>query len=209
MFQRICRLGCLLFLLIPAQLRADDFLNPKANIPPKAKPERRNGGEGVPPLPLPATPAAPQREKTRAFASRSHRQHHLLRRQSLDGTGINWQTTIIDIEKWVEFHQQPARPEIPLRQHRFQQVQLRSLRAADHLLHRLETACPTSMTPPSPKLRQYLMDGGTWSFTAVAAGRNSTTPSDEEIARVFPDRELAPIPTDHPIYSSLSTTSPR
>lgn len=34
----------------------EEFKNPKANIPPKAAPQRRNAGEGVPPLPLPATP---------------------------------------------------------------------------------------------------------------------------------------------------------
>src|SRR3954452_6305806 len=42
--------------LLSLPARGDDFVNPKANIPPKAKPDRRNAGEGVPPLPLPATP---------------------------------------------------------------------------------------------------------------------------------------------------------
>ena len=41
--------------LSPAYLEAE-FQNPKANIPPQAKPQRRNAGEGFPPLPLPATP---------------------------------------------------------------------------------------------------------------------------------------------------------
>ena len=45
----------LVIALIPSA-RADEFVNPKANIPPKAKPDRRNAGEGVAPLPLPATP---------------------------------------------------------------------------------------------------------------------------------------------------------
>src|SRR5581483_3246621 len=40
--------------VLPAS--ADDFVNPKANIAPKAAPQRRNAGEGMPPLPLPATP---------------------------------------------------------------------------------------------------------------------------------------------------------
>src|SRR5690349_18795314 len=35
---------------------AEEFQNPKANIPPKASPQRRQAGEGAPPLPLPATP---------------------------------------------------------------------------------------------------------------------------------------------------------
>src|SRR5436309_1917024 len=36
----------ILALLIPfiASARADEFVNPKANIPPKAKPDRRNAG---------------------------------------------------------------------------------------------------------------------------------------------------------------------
>lgn len=35
---------------------ADDFKNPKAEIPPVAKQNRISGGESFPPLPLPATP---------------------------------------------------------------------------------------------------------------------------------------------------------
>src|SRR3954471_191807 len=76
--------------------RADEFVNPKANIPPKAKPDRRNAGEGVPPLPLPATPLR-RSEKKREPSPPA------LVGSVTFAKPAGWQTTIIDIEKWVEF----------------------------------------------------------------------------------------------------------
>ena len=64
---------------IAGSAMADDFVNPKANIAPKAAPQRRNGGEGMPPLPLPATPLRRSEKKTRAIATRSRGEHHLPR----------------------------------------------------------------------------------------------------------------------------------
>src|SRR5437764_1137761 len=48
--------GLLLVAMAAPIASADPFQNPKANIPPQAKPQRRNAGEGMAPLPLPATP---------------------------------------------------------------------------------------------------------------------------------------------------------
>src|SRR5271154_3455080 len=81
---------------------ADDFVNPKANIPPKAAPQRRNGGEGMAPLPLPAT-ALRRSEKKRDPEPPALVGSITFSRAQLHGTGINWQTTIIDIEQMVEF----------------------------------------------------------------------------------------------------------
>ena len=45
----------LLLLTLACPARAQ-WTNPKANPKPEATPQRRSGGESVPPLPLPATP---------------------------------------------------------------------------------------------------------------------------------------------------------
>src|SRR3954469_24961105 len=82
--------------------RAQEFENPKANIPPKAAPQRRNGGEGMPPLPLPATPLR-RSEKKREPSPPALVGNITFSKTSLQGTGVDWQTTIIDIERWVEF----------------------------------------------------------------------------------------------------------
>ena len=53
------------------------------------------------------------------------------------------------------------------------------------------------------KIRQYLMDGGTW-IVHSSCGRPEFNDSfRREIQRIFPDRELLPIPGDHRIYSSF------
>src|SRR5262252_11168813 len=76
--------------------QAQEFENPKANIPPKAAPQRRNAGEGFPPLPLPATPLR-RSEKKREPSPPA------LVGSVTFAKANGWQTTIIDIEKWVEF----------------------------------------------------------------------------------------------------------
>src|ERR1700753_3870838 len=86
-----------------AVVRADDdFQNPKANIAPKAKPQRRNGGEGAPPLPLPATPLR-RSEKKREPSPPALVGSVTFSPAQLKGAGGGWETTIIDIERWVEF----------------------------------------------------------------------------------------------------------
>ena len=48
----------LVMLVLPLSIAipAAGWDNPKANKPPRAKPQRRTAAEGIPPLPLPATP---------------------------------------------------------------------------------------------------------------------------------------------------------
>src|SRR5271155_5405354 len=94
--------GALTIGMVGVVASADDFVNPKAGIPPKASPDRRNGGEGVPPLPLPATPLR-RSEKKREPAPPGLVGSVTFSAGSLKGTGLNWQTTIIDVEKMVEF----------------------------------------------------------------------------------------------------------
>src|SRR6202451_497097 len=77
---------------------ADDFVNPKANIPPKAAPQRRNAGEGMAPLPLPGTPLR-RSEKKREPSPPALVGNITFSAASLKGTGVNWETTIIDIER--------------------------------------------------------------------------------------------------------------
>jgi hypothetical protein len=52
-------------------------------------------------------------------------------------------------------------------------------------------------------IRQYLMDGGTWVINSNCGRPEFNASFRREIARIFPDRELAPIPTDHPLWSSF------
>ncbi len=190
--------SCLLML----PLRADEFVNPKANIPPKAKPDRRNAGEGVPPLPLPGTPLR-RSEKKREPSPPALVGSVTFSPASLKAAGMTggWESTIIDIEKWVEFTNSQLGQ-------RYRYV------GTDFTKFSYD---PTELPilyftgwKPIPhfddativKLRQYLMDGGTWVVHSNCGRPEFNSSFREEIARIFPDRQLAPIAADHPLYSS-------
>src|SRR5438132_4708800 len=191
----------LTLLLIAGMTFADEFVNPKANIPPKAAPQRRNAGEGVPPLPLPATPLR-RSEKKREPSPPALVGNITFSDLSAKKAKLNWQTTIIDLEKWVHFTNDQLQ-----QRYRFVNTDFSKF-----------SYDPTELPiiyftgwKPLPQfdegtithLRQYLMDGGTW-LVHSSCGRPEFNESfRREIARIFPDRELAGIPTDHPIYSSF------
>jgi hypothetical protein len=182
--------------------RADDdtFVNPKANIPPKAAPQRRNGGEGVPPLPLPATPLR-RSEKKREPSPPALIGSISYSKVSLAGTGLDWQTTIIDIEKWVDFTNSQLG-----QKYRYVTTDFDSFSYDPSELPILYFTgwkpMPHFDDATIQKLRQYLMDGGTLVVHSNCGRPEFNSSFRQEIARVFPDRELAPIPTDHPIFSA-------
>ncbi|MDB5304407.1 MAG: hypothetical protein JWM97_1956, partial [Phycisphaerales bacterium] len=179
---------------------AEEFQNPKANIPPQAAPQRRNAGEGMPPLPLPATPLR-RSEKKREPSPPALVGNITFSQASLKGTGVDWQTTIIDIEKWVDF----TNANIGQR-YRFVGTDFSKF-----------SYDPTDLPiiyftgwKPLPQfddgtiqhLRQYLMDGGTWVVHSNCGRPEFNESFRREIKRIFPDRELAAVPTDHPIFSA-------
>jgi hypothetical protein len=188
---------CLAFAL-PA--RADDFVNPKANIAPKARPERRNAGEGFPPLPLPATPLR-RSEKKREPAPPALVGNVTFAASSLKGKG-NWETTIIDIEKWVEFTNAQLG-----QKYRYVGTDFSKFSYDPTELPILYFTgwkpLPHFDDATIAKLRQFLMDGGTWVVHSSCGRPEFNNSFREQITRIFPDRRLAPIPADHPIYSSF------
>jgi len=202
MNKRFCvlALGCLVGL---ASIGADaeEFKNPKANIPPKATPQRRNAGEGMPPLPLPATPLR-RSEKKREPSPPALVGNITFSDTAAKKLGMNWETTIIDIERWVNFTNDQLG-----QRYRFVGTDFSKF-----------SYDPTELPiiyftgwKPLPhfddgtiaKLRQYLMDGGTWVVHSSCGRPEFNQSFREEIRRIFPDREMAAIPTDHPIYQSF------
>jgi hypothetical protein len=197
------RLGWLAILLIfssalPAL--AEDFVNPKANIPPKATPQRRNAGEGVPPLPLPGTPLR-RSEKKREPSPPGLVGSITFSKASLKGTNLDWQTTIIDIEQWVNFTNSQLG-----QRYRYVNTDFSRFSYDPAELPILYftgwQALPQFDDATIAKMRQYLLDGGTWVVHSNCGRPEFNDSFRREIARILPDRELAPIPTDHPIFSS-------
>jgi hypothetical protein len=182
--------------------RADDWVNPKANIPPLAKPQRQNAGEGFPPLPpLPATPLR-RSEKKREPSAPALVGSITFAAGSLRGTRAEWQTTIIDIEQWVDFTNSQLG-----QKYRFVGTDFSKFSYDPTELPIIYLTgwkpLPEFDDATIAKIRQYLMDGGTW-IVHSSCGRPEFNDSfRREIQRIFPDRELLPIPGDHPIYNSF------
>jgi hypothetical protein len=180
---------------------AQDFVNPKANIPPKAKPQRRNAGEGFPPLPLPATPLR-RSEKKREPSPPALVGNVTFNEAVAKKAGLDWQTTIVDIEKWVEFTNSQLG-----QKYRFVGTDFSKFSYDPAELPILYFTgwkpLPKFDDETIGRIRQYLLDGGTWVVHSNCGRPEFNESFRREIARIFPDRQLAPIPADHPIYSAF------
>lgn len=186
---------------LAAPALADDFVNPKANIAPRAAPQRRNAGEGMPPLPLPATPLR-RSEKKREPSPPALVGNITFPASALRKAGVQWQTTIIDIEKWVDFTNSQLG-----QRYRYVGTDFAKFSYDPTELPIIYmtgwTTIPEFDDATIAKIRQYLLDGGTWVVHSSCGRPEFNDSFRKQIARIFPDRELAPIPTDHPIYSSF------
>ncbi|HYE17029.1 MAG TPA: DUF4159 domain-containing protein [Tepidisphaeraceae bacterium] len=203
MTRRPCHAWTALALLLTASVAApaEEFKNPKANIPPKATPQRRNAGEGLPPLPLPATPLRRSEKKrepsppalvgTLTFSDTAQKK-----------ANFTWETTIIDIEKWVNFTNDQLG-----QRYRFVATDFSKF---SYDPAELPIVYLTGWKPlpefdegTIARLRQYLTDGGTWVVHSNCGRPEFNKSFRQQIARIFPDRELAPIPTDHPLFQAF------
>jgi len=180
---------------------AEEFVNPKANIPPKAAPQRRNAGEGVPPLPLPATPLR-RSERKREPSPPALVGNVTFSDLAIKRAGLNWETTIIDLEKWVGFTNDAL-----AQRYRFVNTDFSKFSYDPTELPILYFTgwkpLPQFDDKTIQAMRQYLLDGGTWVIHSNCGRPEFNESARREIARMFPDRELAAIPTDHPIFSAF------
>ena len=186
---------------ISAPADAEEFKNPKANIPPQAAPQRQNAGEGFPPLPLPATPIRRSENKREPAPPALVGSVTFAERGAKD-KGMFWETTVIDIEQWVNFTNSQLG-----QRYRFVGTDFAKFSYDPTELPILYFTgwkpLPQFDDTTIKRLRQFLMDGGTWVVHSNCGRPEFNDSFRREIARIFPDRELAPIPTDHPIYSSF------
>jgi len=193
-------LGTLFLAVALPSARADDFVNPKANIPPQASPMRRGSGAGMSPLPLPGTPIR-RSEKKREPSPPALVGAITFSPFALRDSGLDWKTTIIDIEKWVDFTNTTLG-----QRYRYVDTDFSKFSYDPSDLPILYFTgwkeLPHFDDQTVASLRQYLMDGGTWVVHSSCGRPEFNTSFRREIRRIFPDRELAAIPTDHPLFSS-------
>lgn len=178
-----------------------EWENPKAVIPPQAHQNRISGGESFPPLPLPATPIR-RTERKREPAPPA-----LVGKINLntmkDGKAASYPSVTIDIENLMNW----TNAQLKLR-YRYIDTDLTKFSYSPTELPVLYitgwTKLPDLSEKVKQKLRDYLLAGGTF-VVHSNCGRPEFNESFEKLqAELFPDRPLAAIPTDHPLYSCLN-----
>lgn len=185
----------------PLEGLAEEFKNPKANIPPKAAPHHRNAGEGFPPLPLPATPLR-RSEKKREPAPPALVGNLTFSDTALKKAGANWETTVIDIEQWVSFTNNQLG-----QRYRFVNTDFSKFSYDPTELPILYFTgwkpLPQLDEKTLERLRTYLSDGGTLVVHSNCGRPEFNESARRELGRLFPNRELMALPSDHPIYSAF------
>jgi len=181
-----------------------EWENPKAKQPPRAKPQRRSAAEGLPPLPLPATPLR-RSEKKREPAPPAlvgMIQFSGTRFEVVDGSRTpvhRFPTTQIDIERLMNH----ANARLKIR-YRYAPTSLGGFswdpREMPVLYLTGWTPLPNMSDELVAKLRRYLYDGGTLVLHAQCGRPAFVESARPAIASLLPNRQLAPLDTDAPLF---------
>jgi hypothetical protein len=184
-----------------------DFDNPKAKIPPVAKPQRRSGAEGFAPLPLPVTPLRRSELKRQpappalvGMINFSASQFKIVdgQRQEVGG----FPTTQIDIERLMNY----ANSQLKIN-YRYMGMSLDGFSWDPTELPLLYLTGWTALPPLSDdlvaKLRQYLINGGTLVIHAQCGREEFVASARREIARILPNHPLAALDTDSPLFHAV------
>jgi len=194
-------------LAVPA---AGEWENPKVK-PPKAKPQRRSAAEGIPPLPLPATPLRRSERKRQpsppaliGMVNFSQSRFQIIGGERKRVSAFP--TTQIDIERLMKY----ANHKLQIR-YRYVPTSLGKFSWDPAELPLLYVTGWKPMPQLSDellgKLRRYLYDGGTLVLHAQCGRSEFVSTARREVKRLFPDRELAPIDTDSPLFHAYFNIS--
>lgn len=195
----------MVFTLLAASAGA--WENPKAKAPPKAKPQRISAAEGIPPLPLPATPLRRSERKRQPAPPALVGMMNLSAEggfRIVDGQRVpvgGFPTTQIDIERLMQF----ANHRLKIR-YRYVPVTTQQFSWDPKEMPLLYltgwTPVPKFSDEMLNKLRRYLYDGGTLVVHAQCGRKEFVDTARREIARLFPSRQLAPVDTDSPLFNA-------
>lgn len=186
---------------------AQAWENPKV-APPKGKPQRMSGGEGMPPLPLPATPLRRTERKREpsppaligklGFLPGSFTVQNGRRKPA-----AGWPSTVIDIEPMMEWTNRQVGVKYRFVETTFQQFSFDPSEIPVLYLTGW-TAMPDWGDPIREKMRRYLYDGGTLIIHSQCGRPEFNASVLAEMSKLFPDRPLVALDSDHPIYHCLN-----
>jgi hypothetical protein len=190
----------------PAPAQTADLQLPGHGIPPKAAPQRRSGGESVPPLPLPATPLrrSERKREPQPPALVSKLAYGQVTFAVQEGKRVNktrWLNVTDDVRNLLQW----TNNQLGIRYRHFEstwksfsydptEIPIVYLTGHEPL--------PVLSEEQRDKLRRYVYDGGTIFANACCGSKEFTESFRREIAAVFPKRELAPLSTDDPVFTA-------
>ena len=164
--------------------------------PPRKNPERQTAAEGMPPLPLPATPLRRSEPKAEPVAP-------VMIAKLEYGTTQDWNTDPGDVDNlmrhcryelgvWYSWKHWNINELVAL--HRAgQQSKIPILYISGHEAFEFSDE-------QREAIRQYVIDGGTFLGDACCGRLEFASSFRREIALMFPDRAFDLLETDHPIY---------
>ena len=163
---------------------------PGHNQPPPARPQRRSGGEGFPPLPLPATPLR-RSEKKREPAPPV-----LVAKISYAREVYNISNDVLNLLNWAteDIHISYRPVTIPFDRFSFDPTEMPVIYLTGH------DPVPLPTATEAQKLRQYVYGGGTILANACCGCPEFAASFRQMIRTVFHDRPLRRLSAEHPIF---------
>ncbi|MDD4891842.1 MAG: DUF4159 domain-containing protein [Phycisphaerae bacterium] len=184
---------------------AEEFDNPKVKVAPKGKPARISGGESFPPLPLPATPLRRTERKREPSPPSLVGQIKLGKKafKDVDGERVAveaFPSVKVDLEALMD----ATNAQLKIK-YKFQQdVEFEKFDYDPAALPILFFTGWKEFPGFDEKIRsdlvRYLTDGGTLIINSSCGRPEFNNSVMKAVAEVFPNRQLAPLPADHPIF---------
>ncbi len=196
-------------LMCDARLRADEneWLVP-LGLPPQAAPKRISGGEGVPPLPLPATPIRRSERKREPKAP-------LLIGKIVWGESAEYRYAGGETRQIADWNLCPDDLAQLMRKagrwfglsYGSQAVSLNAFDGDPQTTPVLFLSGVRTMRPTDAQvklLQEYLLRGGMVVFDSIAGSPYFLASARELAARLVPGEPLRPVPLDHPLFNMLA-----
>ena len=186
------KLAAAAVVLTPRWLRAETRMNDACGPPPPPPPAQASGAEGLPPLPLPATP---QRRDEKKNPPRPP----VIAVKIKNGTVRDWATDLNDLNNLLVWMRATLGVNFTYDQKRLSQI---NLEAADvPVLYRTGHYEFEFSPTQRQRLRAYLLRGGMIIFDACCGREAFVKSARHEIHQILPDYPLKPIGVDHPVFN--------
>jgi hypothetical protein len=199
------RIGIFILAVSAATLRAgeDDFLRP-IGLPPKATPQMRQGGEALPPLPLPATPLR-RSEKKRPPSPAT------LIGKVIWGSYLDYKWENGQVTRVYDWNMIPADCQSLLRasykylnmDYKVESTTLAGFSATPAEIPVLYFSGGRSLNfsdNDRAVLRKYILAGGMLWFDSVVGSPFFYKSALTELKKLLPEAQIRRLPDDHPVF---------